>query len=160
MPSSAASAVMPSSLRPAHAQADLVAPSELASVHPRLDLLQVGLGGCEQFLALVRAQLGQLRIAARHQALARIVRRAQFEQVALIEQVELQLPLFDQRADRGTPQCGDPAHALGLVHLVDGLVGDHAAVAHHHQLLDAELLAQSLDLWQQGLAVGDVAFVH
>ena len=58
----------------AHTQPDLVAAGKLGRVHPGLDLLQVALGGAEQLLALVRAQLGQLRIATCHQALARIVR--------------------------------------------------------------------------------------
>ena len=55
----------------AHAQADLVLAGELAGIHPSLDLLEVGLGGREQFLALVRAQPGQLRIAARHAGVRR-----------------------------------------------------------------------------------------
>ena len=79
-------------------------PASLPRVHAGLDLLEVGLGGREQFLALVRAQLGELRIAARHQALAGIVRRAQLEQVALVEQAQLQMALLDQRADRDALQ--------------------------------------------------------
>ncbi len=97
MPSSAASAAMLACLRAklkrrradgqlevlgdlvlvddlAHAHADLVGAGELAGIDPGLDLGQAALGGREQLLALVRAQLGQLRIAARHQPLARIVR--------------------------------------------------------------------------------------
>jgi hypothetical protein len=81
----------------AHAQADLVAPGELARVHPGLDLGQVELGGRKQLLALVRAQLGQFGVAARHEPLAPIQRRAEFEQVALVEQIELKLALLDQR---------------------------------------------------------------
>ena len=50
-----------------------------------------------------------------------------------------------------------PVH---LAQLGDGRVADHAAVAHHHQLLDAELLAQALHLGQEGGAVGHVALVH
>ncbi len=50
-----------------------------------------------------------------------------------------------------------PVH---VAQLGDGLAGDHAAVAHHHQLLDAEALAQALHLGQEGGAVGHVALVH
>jgi hypothetical protein len=108
----------------------------------------------------LRAQLGEFRIATGHQALARIVRRIQFEQIALIEQVQLQLPLLNKRADRYALERRDPGDALAVAHLVDGFVGDHAAVPHHHQLLDAEVLAQALELGHQGLAVGHIALVH
>lgn len=72
----------------------------------------------------------------------------------------MQLPLLDQRADRSALERRDPADALDCLHLVDGLLGDHAAVADHHHPLDAELTAQTLDLGHERLAVGGVALVH
>ena len=144
MPSSAASAAIASCLRAnvkrsladvqfevlghlvlvddlAHAQTDRIGALELARIHAVLDLLQVTFGGREQLLALVRAQRRQLRIAAGHQALAGVVRRSDLEQVALIEQAQLKMPLLDQCADRCALQRRDPADAVGLAQLVDGL---------------------------------------
>src|SRR3990170_840402 len=70
------------------------------------------------------------------------------------------MPLLDERADRYALEGRDPGNAIGLAQLVDGLVRDHATVAYHHQLLDAEVLAQPLDLGHYGLAVDDIALVH
>jgi hypothetical protein len=82
------------------------------------------------------------------------------DQIVLIEQVQLQLPLLNERADRRALERGDPADTLGLAHLVDGLIGDHAAIADHHHLLDAEVRAQAPHLGHERLAVGGVARVH
>ena len=85
----------------AHAHADLVlAPVSLPATTRALIFCEIGLGRCQQIFALVRAQFGQVRIAAGHQALARVVRRTEFEQIALIEQAQLQMSLLDQGADR------------------------------------------------------------
>src|SRR6202140_2475726 len=74
------------------AHTDRVLPIELTRVHAGLDLLEVALGGRQQLLTLVRAQPGQRFIAAGHQALTGVVRRAQLEQIALIQQVPLKMP--------------------------------------------------------------------
>src|SRR5665213_3283031 len=63
----------------------------------------------------------------------------QLHQVALIEQSQLQMALFDECANRHTLERRDPADALGLAPLLDGLAADHAAVPHQHQLCDAEV---------------------
>ena len=68
---------------------------ERARVHPSRDFLETRLGSRQQRLTRVRAPRGQIRIAARDQPLARIVRRAECEQVALVEQPELQMPVLD-----------------------------------------------------------------
>jgi len=70
----------------------------------------------------VRAQLGQLGVAARHQPLARVLGRSELDQVALVEQPQLQLPLLDQRADRRVLQRRDPADARHLAQLGDARV--------------------------------------
>ena len=49
----------------------------------------------EQCLSLVRAQLRELRVAARDQALARIVRVRELEEIALVEEPELQRAALD-----------------------------------------------------------------
>lgn len=45
------------------------------------------------------------------------------------------------------------------MHRDDGVVRHYAAIAHHHQLLDAELFAQPLEFGQKGWAVGHIALV-
>jgi hypothetical protein len=61
----------------------------------------VAFGGREQRLSLVPAQLPELRIVTRDQALAGIIRTVELEEVAFIEQPELHHLGFDQRADGG-----------------------------------------------------------
>ncbi len=78
--------------------------------------------------------------------------------MALVEQAHL--PLLDARANRGTLERGDPADAVGLAQRLDGLAGDHAAVADQHHLLDPDILAQPLHLGHEGLAVGHMILVH
>ncbi len=145
---------------PAHAQANVLAGAELAGVNPGFDLAQTLFGGHQQLFAFVRAQFGQLRIATRHQSLARVLWRGEFEQIALVKQTQLQLPLLDQRADRAALERGDPADALHLAHLLDGLLRDHAAVTHHHHAFDTEVIAQLLHRRHERLAVCGVALVH
>src|ERR1700692_4067556 len=123
-------------------------------------ILEVALGGRQQLLTLVRAQPGQRFIAAGHQALTGVVRRAQLEQIALIEQVHLKMPLLEQRTDRCALERRDPADAVGLAHLVDGLLRDHTPIANHDHALNAEVLAQLVHRGHEGAAVGRVALVH
>jgi hypothetical protein len=66
------------------------------------------LGGGQQGIALAPPLLGQRRIAADNQALARIVGAADLGQIALVEQRQLQRPAVGQGADRRRPQRGDP----------------------------------------------------
>src|SRR3972149_6257528 len=70
------------------------------------------------------------------------------------------MPLLEERADRHALELRDPGNTLGLAQLLDGLAGDHAAVAHHHQLLDTEAVSQPFDLGHESLVVGDIALVH
>jgi hypothetical protein len=56
----------------------------------RLHLGQFGVGGREQRGALVGAQFRERRIAAGDQAFARVVGVGELEQVALVEQPQLQ----------------------------------------------------------------------
>src|SRR5512132_426527 len=55
-----------------------------------LDALELPLGVGEQFASLARAFLGQRRVAADDEALARIVRAFDLGQIALVEQRQLQ----------------------------------------------------------------------
>ena len=66
------------------------------------------LGGGQQLLALARPLVGQQRIAADDEPLARIIGRGDLRHVAVVEQRELQLAGVDELADRRCPQRGDP----------------------------------------------------
>ena len=103
---------------------------------------------------------GQALVAAGDQTLTRILRMQDLEQVDVVEAPRLQPPRADQLLDRGALQRGDPVDAAELAQLVDPRLGDHAAVADDGQALETELRAQALDLRQQGLGIGDVAFHH
>jgi len=74
-------------------------PLSLPASTRALILLEVALGGATASRLCAR-QPGQRFIAAGHQALTGVVRRAQLEQIALIEQVHLKMPLLEQRTDR------------------------------------------------------------
>ena len=76
----------------ADADADLVAPEELAAGDHARNLLKLALRRRDQVLAFCRAQLGKLRIAAGHQPLAGIVFARKADEIALVEQIGLQLP--------------------------------------------------------------------
>ena len=67
---------------------------------------------------------------------------------------------LDERAYRHALERGDPAQTIGLSHVIDRLPGDHAAIPHHHHLLDAEVLAQARHLGHKSLAVAHIALMH
>src|SRR5881296_3080333 len=87
-----------------------------------LDLLELLLGCLEQGLALVTAQLRQIRIAASDQALGRKVGVGELEEILLVEQPQLKLSRFHQRSNlTGLERC-DPRDPILLLQLVDGLL--------------------------------------
>jgi hypothetical protein len=84
----------------------------------------------------------------------------EFEQVAFVEEPQLQGPLAGQHTQAAGFQCGNPLQpALGPERIDMGL-GDHATVAHQHHLIDAEALAQLRDLRHERLRIGGVALKH
>ena len=70
----------------------------------------------------------------------------EFEQIALIEETQLQGTALGQRADLRTLQCRDPGQSLQRAQAVDRLVGDHPPISYQYQALEAKVLAQLLDL--------------
>jgi hypothetical protein len=56
----------------------------------------------------LRALLGEQRIAADHEALARIVGRTDLYEIALVEQRQLEAARLDEAADRRRPRGGGP----------------------------------------------------
>ena len=127
----------------------------------RRDLGQIGLGGREQLGALARAFFGQPGIAAHHQTLAGEVLARQFEQVALVEQRGLEgAMLGGELRDLGCAQATHPIQTLGLEHLLDARRGEHAAIAHPHDVLDTEARAQLAHLRGHGGRIPRVARKH
>ena len=72
-----------------------------------------------RFSALLGAQLGERGIAARDQPLAGIVRVREADQIALVEQVELEMPTVGELGDGAVLQRRDPVDAIQLAHRVD-----------------------------------------
>src|SRR5205823_10116371 len=100
--------------------------------------LELGGGSGDQRSALVGAPAGELAIAAGDEALAGEVGVLELEQVALVEQVHLQRAALEQGADLAALERGDPAEVL-TTQLLDRGLADHAAVADHHDVAQAEL---------------------
>ena len=141
----------------AHAHTDFVLTFQASSNHRRKHFLEVILGRFEQGFALVGAKFGELRIATGDQALARIIRMLKLEEIALIEQVQLQLPLLDERADRDALQGADPINTQLLAQRRSNYRRIHEVVRQiiRHRFLDphasADVIAQKLR--QCGLAI-------
>jgi hypothetical protein len=82
---------------PANGERDLILATQrfFDPPYPGRDGGQLFLGGIEQFAALARPFLGEQRITADHEALARIVGRGDLGEVTLIIQIrEVKPPLF------------------------------------------------------------------
>ena len=126
----------------------------------RLDAGEIALGGGEQVFALAGALGGEIGIAADHQTLAGEIGCGDAGHVALVEQRELQRAALQQRLDRRRAQRGDPVQAGRFDVLGDARLGDHAAIADQHHMLEAEALLELLDLRRQRHRIGGVAVEH
>src|SRR5712692_6453461 len=116
--------------------------------------------GVKKRLALVGTQQGQLRVAARHESFAGKIRMRDFEQVALVEQTELEVPPVDELSNGAGPESGNPIDALSLLEFIDLLLRNHSAITHEDELVDGKRLLQFLDLRHQGLRVAGVPLEH
>ena len=144
----------------ASAQADLIAPGEPAGGDPVRDFLKRALRRLDQVLALGRAQLRKLRVAAGHQPFAGIILAGEADEIALVEQIGLQLPGIGEPGDGAALERGDPVHALHRAHGFDLDIRDHAAVPDHDERGDAEAVADLLNLRQQRFGIGGIALEH
>ena len=104
--------------------------------------------------------IGQPPIAAGHQALTRIVRRAQFEQIAHVKQVELRLLLLDQRRPHALPEdriLPNNIDAFRLV-LVDEMAegGDTATMKGIYAALANAVVEMKLDDELKHIGAADV----
>ena len=123
---------------------------------------QIALGRRQQVLTLARPLSGKVVIAAHNQPFAREqVRRADFSEIAVIEQRQLQRPVLgSQRLHRRGTQVGDPIEICGPEVVANARRGDHAAIADDDHAADAEAILQLLDLHAQGRGVRGVAVEH
>ena len=126
-----------------------------------LDALELPLGGGEQFASLARAFLGQRRVAADDEALARIVRAFDLGQIALVEQRQLQRAAVGrERPDGRRPERGDPVEPGRLEFFLDAGAGDQAAVADQHHPLQPEAVLDLGNLTGERGRIGGIAFEH
>ena len=76
--------------------------------------------------------------------------------VALIEQRELQRAALQQPLDRRRTQRRDPIETGRLDVLGDARLGDHAAVADQHHVIEMEALLELVDLCRQRHRIGGI----
>jgi hypothetical protein len=114
-------------------------------------------GSDQQVFALAGALVRQQRIAAGDEALARIIRRRDGGEIALVKQGQLQAAGLCEAADRWRPQRGDPVEPGGLEDLLDPRLGDHAAIADQHDALQRKPLLEFFDLIGERCRIGDIA---
>jgi hypothetical protein len=94
------------------AESYLRAPAQPTALHSGLHLLEFGGGRRDQLLALVRPRFRQLRLPARNQAFTGIIRMIEFEEVAIVEESQLQRAAFE--GDVSTTQAL-PEHSMSMV---------------------------------------------
>ena len=121
------------------------------------DLRERLLGGRKERLALAGALLGERRVATHDEPLAGKLRTRDLDEVALVEERELEIAGRDEGADGGGPQAAHPADPAELLEALDARARQHPAVADEDELAEPEALAELLDLRLHGRRSGDVA---
>ena len=84
----------------------------------------------------------------------------ELEQIALIEQAQLQGAALHQGADLRTLERGDPGQPVERAQGVDRFVRDHPPIPDQHQTMEGKLLPQLIDLRHQRAPIRRVALVH
>ena len=118
----------------ADSNADLARSCEVAALDPRAHLIELAARGLEQRGALVRPRPPQLRVATGHQALARIIRVGELEQVALVKQPQLQRLALHQSTNLAALERRDPGQPRVLAQRLHHRAADHAPIAHENYL--------------------------
>jgi len=117
-------------LDPADPHPDGRGAAQRPACHGGGDAREVGLGGDQQRLALARPLRGEDRVATDHQALAREVGAGDLDEVALVEERELQRALQHEAPDGRCTQGAQPADAAHLAQAGDARAREHPAVPH------------------------------
>ena len=119
---------------------------------------EVGLRGRQQLPALPGALRREHRVPADDEALAREVGAADLDEVALVEQRQLQRALLDETPDGRCPQGARPVDAAHLAQPLDARGGRASPGRPRARTgLSAEAVAQLEELGLEGARVGGVA---
>ena len=100
---------------------------------------------------------GEIGVSADDQPLAGEVGRGDRRHVALVEQRHLKMSAADQRLERGRAQGGDPVEPGRAQIFADARLGDHAAVADEHDMVDGEAALQLRRLVGERHGIGSVS---
>src|SRR5713226_1824650 len=127
-----------------------------------LNVLQILLGGIEQFVPLAPAFLGESVVLADDEAFAREQLRAfDLGKIAFVEKRQLQGAVFGgELLYRRGSQRGDPVDSGRLEIVSDARIGDHPAVADHHDTREPEALLELRNLIADCRWIAGVAFEH
>src|SRR5215470_13640543 len=124
-----------------------------------LNVLQVLLGSIEQLAPLTPAFLSESVVLANDEALTwEQLRAFDLSEISLVEQRQLQGAVFGgELLYRRGSQRSDPVEPSRLEVISDARIGDHPAVADHHDTLEAEALLELRNLvancrWIAGVA--------
>jgi hypothetical protein len=94
----------------------------------------------------LRALIGEQRVAADDKALSGDSRPALISARPLVERGKLNGPGLGQAADRRRPQGGDEVETGRFDGLLDARLGDQAAIADQHHMLEGEPLLDLVNL--------------
>src|SRR5262249_61472009 len=83
------------------------------------ELVPLALVRYQQFFGLAGPILGQGRVLAHHQPLPWKPGGGDLDQIALVEQAQLEIATADQGLDLRAAQSGDPANAADLLERLD-----------------------------------------
>ena len=147
---------------PSDLASELRRPQGRAGAPRRLacDPFQPRFGRGQQLLALARAFLGQQRVAARHQALARIVRRDDLGQVLLVKQRPQQRVLLDRGAHLQRLQRTHPSQTPVALEVLDPDLRQQAPVPDQGYPFEPEALLELHHLVRDGVGVGSVSRIR
>ena len=118
------------------------------------------LGCLQQLAARPLPVLGEKRVEAHHQALARVLHGRDLREVALVKQRHLDRPRLHQRSDCRSPQCGDPAQPRVCSQGIDARVRQHPPVTDQDHPRQLEPPLQPLHLRRYRRRVARVAGAH
>src|SRR5215470_19763327 len=127
-----------------------------------LNVLQVLLGSIEQLAPLTPAFLSESVVLADDEALAwEQLRAFDLGEIALVEQRQLQGAVFGGKLlDRRGSQRGDPVEPGRLKVVSDARIGDHPAVADHHDTRETEAFLELRNLIADCRWIAGIAFEH
>ena len=60
------------------------------------------------------------------------------DQIAFVEQAQLNRPVLDELANLDGLECADPTQSLDVLELIDLLLADHPPVPNHDKVLQTE----------------------